>query len=327
MNSKKVFVFSINRPSVYGISEWKTESGKPLNKNKLGRSTDSISALYSPKVGGLANYISYTAYIDPETSLPATDEKGNTIFLQQYLEKKWNKPSGYFTNMPLAPNAKLVDENLTYFQRMSWTLNDGSTMFDLSTMDGELGYYVLLASPYVANSEKEWREHRWPKAQFYIALENESDVLRATKNRQKLKAFAFLENPELSETTLRQMCIVLKLSTEQATLTREQITNLLFDYVDKSSGASPNNIDRILELSSLLSTATGKEAFQARYLIQAGLDTRVLSEKQGTYTFVKRQEGPIVLGERYTEALDFLLNPRKAEEVQELIQAIESSKK
>jgi len=325
--NKKVFVFSINRPSVFGISEWKTESGKALNKNKLGRATDSISALYSPKVGGLANYISYTPYIDPETSLPAKDEKGNTIFLQQYLEKKWNKPQGYFTNMPFTNNTKLLDENLTYFQTKFWPLNDGSTMFDLGTMDGELGYYVLLASPYVANSEKEWREHKWPRAQFYIALENESDELRATKNKQKLKAFAFLESNDISDTTLRQMCVVLKLLTDQSSATKEQITNLLFDYVDKSVGVSPNNIDRVLEISNLLSSPSGKETFQAKYLLQAGIDNRVIGEKQGTYTFVKRKEGPLVIGERYSEAIEFILNPRKAEEVQELTEAIESAKK
>ncbi len=54
----------------------------------MARCTDSIQALYSPKVGGLANYMSYTPATDPQTGLPLVDEKGNKIMLQQALEQK-----------------------------------------------------------------------------------------------------------------------------------------------------------------------------------------------------------------------------------------------
>lgn len=156
MSTKKVFVRSIPRPSAYGISEWANDnSGKKLEKTKIGQCQTKLAALYSPKIGGLANYISYTPYIDPSTGVPFKDEKGNDIMLQDYLEQKWGKPAGYFTNRPYMKGDSLKSEDLTYFQRTVWPLNDGTTVFDLSSMNDELGYYVMLGSSKVANSERE----------------------------------------------------------------------------------------------------------------------------------------------------------------------------
>jgi hypothetical protein len=87
--SKKVLIYSIPRPTATGISDWTNDvSGKRLQKVKIGRCTDSIQALYSPKIGGLANYISYTPHINPETGTPFSDEKGQPVMLQAYLEQK-----------------------------------------------------------------------------------------------------------------------------------------------------------------------------------------------------------------------------------------------
>lgn len=116
--NKKVFIKSIARPSAYGISEWANDaSGKKLEKTKVGQCQTKISALYSPKIGGLANYISYTPHINPETGIPFTNEKGEAIMLQEYLEKKWGKPAGFFTNRPYYKGDSLKSEDLTFFQK------------------------------------------------------------------------------------------------------------------------------------------------------------------------------------------------------------------
>jgi len=89
MSTKKVFIYSIPRPTATNISDWTNDSsGKKLQKVKIGRCKDTIMALYSAKVGGLANYISYTPYIDPATGAPLIKENGETMMLQEYLEKK-----------------------------------------------------------------------------------------------------------------------------------------------------------------------------------------------------------------------------------------------
>ena len=61
MSTKKVFIQSIPRETATKISDWTNDtSGKKLKKTKIGRCRDTLQALWSPRVGGLANYISYT---------------------------------------------------------------------------------------------------------------------------------------------------------------------------------------------------------------------------------------------------------------------------
>ncbi len=316
--TRLVFVNSIPRETATGIHDWvNTSSGLKMQKVKIGRCTDKIRALYSMKQGGLANYISYTPWI--ENGVPVVEE-GKQLTLQTKLERKWGKPEGYFTNQA-ATRGDVNENNRTYFQRMSWPLNDGSTVLDLSTMDGEMGYYVLLGSSRVANSEKEWRSHLWPKAEWYIALENESDQIKYQKNSIKVKAFAALENPEFTDTYKRKFAMLLSLIDTRTVVTNEQLNNILFEYIDKSSFVPGSNIDKFNELNTLLNTATGREEFEARFILKQAIDTRLVYEKQGTYTWV-RSQGQIVLGDRYRDAVSFILNPKKADEVEELIEAI-----
>lgn len=316
--SKKIFIRSVPRPSAYNISEWTNDTtGKKLEKTKVGQCQTKLAALYSPKIGGLANYISYTPHMNPETGTPFTNEKGEPIMLQEYLEKKWNKPSGYFTNRPYMKGDSLKSEDLTYFQKMSWAFNDGTTILDLVNMDEEMGYYVALASSKVANSEREWREHRWPKAEFYISLENETEELKHKKNSIRAKAFASLESNDLTTIIKRKIVSLLGLASSRSTLTAEQIDNVLYDFVEKSSFLAGSNIDRLNETLSLLKTPHGREQFEARYLLKQALDSRVIHEKQDIYTW-PRAKGTLEIGANYAEAIDFMLNPKKITEVEEL---------
>jgi len=59
--SKTVFVQSVERESAVKLHEFRNDSsGKKINKSKMGDCKTTLVAMYSPKVGGLANYISYT---------------------------------------------------------------------------------------------------------------------------------------------------------------------------------------------------------------------------------------------------------------------------
>jgi hypothetical protein len=317
--SKKIFIYSIERPSALGIDNWTSDTtGRKLRKSKIGYCTDSICALYSPRVGGLANYITYTPYIDPETGIAAKDEQGNTIMLQDYLEKKWNKPKGYYSNKAWRKGDSLDPTEMTFFQKFSFKLNDGSTMLDLNKEEDEIAYYVCLGSNIVANSEREWREHKWPKAQFYIALENESDEIRAKRNVTRTKALGALSyNPELTAVIKRKIASMLDLFSTKTVVTNEQVDNALYDYLDKSTFLPGSSIDKFNAIVKLFDTAPGREEFEARYLIKRAIDNRVIFEKQGTYTWI-RPQGNIVIGDRYAEAIDFILNPKKTAEVEEL---------
>lgn len=321
--SKKIFIYSIPRASVFGIHDWTNDSsGVKLKKNKIGSCTDSIQALFSPKVGGLANYISYTPATDPETGTPLLNDKGQPIMLQEVLEKKWNKPSGYFNNSAYNPHLGPA-ENLTYFQTKSWILQDGCTVLDLNLMDDEMGYYVMLASHLVANSESEWRQHKWPRAQWYIALENESEQIKYRKNEIKSKAFAALHDSNLTDTYKRKFVSLLDLASSRASLTAEQVNNLLYDFIEKSSFTPGSSIDKFNEVYTSLSTPHGREKIEARWILKQALDNRIIYEKQDTYTWI-RAKGAVVIGDRYSEAVDYLLNPKKSVDREELLEEIKA---
>lgn len=321
----KIFIYSIPRPTATNLSEMRDNiSGKPLKKVKMGQCKDTIQALYSPKLGGLANYISYTPWT--ENGVAVTDDKGQPLMLQDKLEQKWNKPKGYFTNAPWVAGSSVKPDDLTYFQTKKVKLSDGATVLDLNNMEDELSYYICLGSQYVANSEREWLSHKWPKATHYIALENESDEIKYNKNEIRSRAFASLHSKELTLPIKRKLVILLELSGSRNSLTELQIQNLLFEYIDKSAFTPGSNIDKFNELYKMLQTPKGIEEFEARFILRQSIDLRIIVEKQGTYTWI-RPDGPMVIGDKLSEAIEFILNPKKSSLIEDLLLEIEQKLK
>ncbi len=312
-----VFVQSIPRSTATGVSELvNPNSGKKSNKTKMGNCSDSFQALYSPKVGGLATGLT-DAWV--EDGVQVIDEvTKRPLLIQHKMERKHNLPDGFLNNKPWMKGDSDDEKNWTYYQRKYVTLNDGSTVFNTDEMEGELSYYILLASKYVANSEKEWRDHKWPDARWYIALENEEDELKATKSRQKSKCIAFLVDDEFSLTYQQKFVHVLGLATVSASLTTDAIYNLLKDYIDASNYLPGSNIEKFQELQELLKTPLGREEFEARHLLKRSIDGRVVREKQGAYIW-DRPDGPLRLGENYREAVEYLLDPKKEAMVEDLL--------
>ena len=318
----KVFIYSIpTRESALGIHKWKNEtSGKPLKKTKIGRATDGIQALYSPRYGGLANGLSYKPWIEDGKQKKAPD--GTPLTLQHKMEQKWNKPKGYFTNRPWMKGDSLKEADMTYYQKKVWRLNDGATMLDLELMDDELFYYVCLDSKFVANSEKEWRAHKWPKATHYIALENENAQIKYKKNAIRSKAFAALHSDDMTPSMVHKVAAILDLTSSLTDITVEQGHNLLYSYIESSSFTPGNNIDKFNELYNLLKESTGRVELEARFLLKKALDSRVIYEYQGEYKWI-RPKGELILGNTYQEAINFLINKKKQVLVEELEKTIQ----
>jgi hypothetical protein len=318
-----VYIYSVERESATGIDKWINESsGKSLKKTKIGQTKTTLKALYSSKVGGIANYISYTPWIGDDGK-PVTDESGNQLTLQDKEEQFWNKPKGYFNNNPRTREDNDNKTPLTYWQRSEWKFNDGATMLDLSNMDERMCYYMCLASKRVANSEKELRDHKWPYAEFYIAIENESDEMQYNKNSRKIEAFASLRSKSMTPVMRRKIADILEITKPQASLSEETVVNSLYRFIDTSDFRRNSNLEKLLGLYHKLSTATGREEIEARHILIRALDARVIYHKAGTYTWI-RPEGKLVIGEKHSEAIDFLLNPKKEDLVEDIIKQIEA---
>lgn len=215
---------------------------------------------------------------------------------------------------------------MTYFQRTSWKLNDGSTMLDLDNFDDEMFYYVAMDSKFVANSLKEYRERRWPKATHYIAIENQDAEMKYSKSKRKAEAFKILEDKDMTPSMRRKVAVILGLVSPRASSTEEQTFNLLFDYIDATAFIEGSNIDKFEEVAALLKDKNGREEIEARFLLQQALSARVIYEKAGGYTW-NRAKGPMVIGDTYTEAILFLMSPKKDALVQELTNEIQAKSK
>lgn len=329
--STKVFIYSIPRETATKVSDFVNDSsGKRMRKTKIGKTRDTFSAFYSPAIGGYKNGLSYKPWIDPVSGKQNQDSDGKPLTLQDREEQRWNLPKGFLTNRPWtlsqSQSWKAANPNsptTTYYDTASWKLNDGCTVFDLSKFEDAMGYYVALDSKLIANSEQELRAGKWPKATHYIALEDEEEQIKYARNQQKTKAYACLHDKVMSTQTKLEMCQLLELSSLRTALNEDTVHNLLFSYIDRSTFAPGSNIEKFLQLFELLKTADGRREFNARLTLSKAVDSRVVYEKQGSYKW-NRASGVLVIGETPSEAVDFILNPKKAALVEELLEEIKA---
>lgn len=323
MGKKIVQVKSIPRPTATGVGEFKNpDTGKSLEKNKVGDAKTTIQALRSRKVGGLRNGLSYYSWI--EEGVQKIDLEGNELTEQDKMEQKWGLDKGFLNNKT-STNLLEHEPGITdsYYHTKSWTLHDGTTLLDLDNMDDELGYKVFLDHKLVANSYNEWKQHKWPYAEFYIANENESEELKYKKNERKGRALASLYAEFMTNDMKRTFAFVLELANSSVDVTDKQIYNLLHDYVDKSTFLPGSNLDKYEELLHIVKTKTGREELTARLLLRRALDSRILNERGQTYTWI-RPKGTIELGSTFSEAINFLQNSKKEVLVEELRDAIKA---
>jgi len=314
-NKKLVFIYSIPRPSAQKLDEFTADSsGVKIKKNKNGEAKDSLAALKNTRTSKLS-----TGLDEPWLENGAQkEENGRLLTLQDKYERQFNLDRGFLTDECSPGLDKFYQTNHvpTYFQSKSWSLNDGATVLDLDVFDDCMFYHVCLASKLVANSEREWKEHKWPHARYYVAIENEQDEIKFKSNTNKIAAFAALSDSDMLPTVKRKIAAILELVNVKGNVTEEQVTNLLFQFIENNT-SNNNNIYRFLTLYKLLKTADGKIQFEARFTLKQALDMRIISINKGTYTWV-RAKGSIELGNKPESALEFLMDTKKADLIQEL---------
>jgi hypothetical protein len=318
-----VVVKSIPRTTVSMVSEFRNlgkagVKGKKLNKNKIfDHCKDGRRALFSMSIGGLKTGL----YKEHHRK-----EDGTIVTIQEWAENNWALPKNFLTNKPFRKGDSAKHDDMTYYQKKVWYFNDGTTILDLDNLDDFCCYHMMLESKYFANSEKEWKQHKWPKAEFYISLENESEEIKYKKNRDKTKAFAKLEENDFTLPWKRKFVVLLGLATPRITLTEEQIQNSLYDFIDQNqtrTGKPKSDVLRFLDLYEKMSTADGRERIEKQYLLEELVDYNIVSEKASTY---KRISKGTEIGYSYEEAVDFLLHPKKQAQVDEMLAELKLKK-
>jgi len=316
----KVFVSTVPRKTATKISE--VVNGKTnvrLNQTKITRGCrDTFAILPSASRGGALN-TGLNKYVDNPykdgTGLPAGFEalKGaDTVREQHLVEIKFNKPYGYFTDEPYNRNNFDKDKAPTFYQTFKFSMNDGVTILDTENMNDYLAYRAMLVSKKFAPSRKDLEAGKYPDAMYYISLENETEDIKYRKVQRLNSATAKLADSDFDPETQKKMIKVLGIA--KGILTNQQAYNLLDSYI-KDATPGKDNITEFEKMYNLLTTADGREEFEARYLLQDLQDAWIVSEYQGTYTWGAKK---MVLGQRKDDAVKFLMNPEKQDEVKEL---------
>lgn len=322
----KVFVYTVPRKTATKISEVTNGKNVRLNQTKITRGCrDAFVALPSASKGcrlntGLNEYVD-NPYKSGE-GLPAGFDslKGSEKVKEQHLvEIKFGLPMNYLSDEPQnATAAKNRDYVPSFYQTFKFSLNDGLTVLDTENMNDYLAYRIMLASKKFANSKKELDSGKWPEAIYYIGLEHETEDIKYQKKQRLNSALAKLANSDFDPITQRKMVKVLGLA--KGKLTDQQTYNLLSSFIEENTPGK-DNINEFEKMYKLLSTADGREEFEARYFLQELQDKWIVTEYQGTYTWNAKK---MVIGQRKEEAIRFLMNPEKQSEQIELKAQLEA---
>jgi len=94
------------------------------------------------------------------------------------------------------------------------------------------------------------------------------------------------------------------------------------EYIESSAYTAGSNIAKFQNYVTMLKTAPNREKFEAMFLLKNAEDYNVVMSKQDIWTWLNPKGTPVTMGNRYSEAVDFILNPKKSEEVLEIKQNI-----
>jgi hypothetical protein len=323
----KIYLKPTPRTSAVKISELKNLSaengqgtqGKVIKKTKiLPHCSDTITPLYNKNIGGLntgLNVDDDNPFFETTDALPQEFEYLRTkkkAILQEILECKHDRPKGFYTNrMP-----RREDKERTFFQDFKIQMKDMTNILDTTNPHDELAYYVLKASKYVAGSEVDWKNGKKPEALYYISDEKEEQDKIYKREFIKSKALGLLTTNEITPEMMRKFIKYLRNTDKDSKLPQGNTSNetaflTLKDYVKDLNGAKT-----FLDAHDLFTkSAPGRQRFEAIVLLQQLLEAYIVSNRGETYTWNSTK---IVIGNRKEEVIQFLLNPEKGPEVEDL---------
>lgn len=149
-------------------------------------------------------------------------------------------------------------------------------ILDLDKPVDRLRYALCKASKYVANSQQELDEHKWPYAKFVIVNSAEQAEATAKRNELKLKVMALID--KMDTTQKRNFCMIFGFNVKGQTDT--VISNKVFEVVEtKGYKASYEVMKQSKEYNTL------------HALVAEALERHVINKKGEVYQFMDEPIG------------------------------------
>ncbi len=329
----KVYVHKIAKPTATKISEvMNGKNQKRLNQTKInGRNKDRFQPLLSSKTRKLSTGLDkevdnpYKGEVisDPEFQFLSTMDK---VLLQYVIEYKFNRKKGELHNDPANVNERKHLDNPSFFQTFIYRLNDGLTVFDLTNFSDLLAYYCMTASKKFANSKAEYEAGKFPDADYYLATVDEGDTEKFAKKQIKDRAKAELTLGKVADSDTQKKFVKLLLpSIGKGRLTDVQAYNALSEAIDTNERYKDGEefLVKYNKLVALLQDAPGKARFNALVILQEGINTFVISDKAGTYTWIAKD---LTMGASKEKAIEWIIDPNKTDLLEELQEQITARK-
>lgn len=235
------------------------------------------------------------------------------ITRQELLEKKHGRTPNFYNNR-MWTKVDNFNSDVTYMQKFRYALNDGSTVLDTNIPEQEIAYYMFLASKFVANSKREWLEHRFPYATHYISLQEEDEELAMKARKTRNEAILKLSSDEMTDEYKNMICKVLDWS--KLDLNGKQVYNLIGAKIESANLSKPGNeVSLFLRQAKHIETSVGREYLKAAAFIKDLVNNRVISSHQDNYVWISRG---ITIGSNFDDAVSFITDPNKASNVLEL---------
>lgn len=327
----KVFFYLCPRETATKVHTFTTESGESLNKTKVGSNVANVyRVLQSVSTGRLKTglnelvdnpYVSLSKDKIKSGFEPYIFEK-EKVKLQHLLEYKHGvSPNEYSDAAP----AKLVagkddTADTLYFHRLNSIvkITDKGLPLDLNNPEDEIKYYWLKASDKCAPSRDKIKKGIH---EYFIGSEFEDEELKINKMQLIDKAIFELMNPELSDEVKEK--IAKKLDVVSKENSSKKVYSALRLHLTDNHKDQKERVTEFLRIVQKLEDPVFRERLNAEVLLKDLVDYFIISNKSETYEW--KSKG-IKLGFSKAEAIDFLLHPKKQEEVEKLETELKNKK-
>lgn len=163
-------------------------------------------------------------------------------------------------------------------------------VLDLDKPLDRLRYGLVKASPFVANSQSELDDKKWPYAMFVVTDSKEEEVAKMKRNELKMKVMLAVNKMDIK--SKRDFCTILGFNVKG--MSDEAVSNKVFEAIDTKGYAKANEV-----------IGQSKEYNTLNALIAEAVDRNILTKKGEVYSFMDE-----TIGISLNSAIDYLKDPK-----------------
>lgn len=163
-------------------------------------------------------------------------------------------------------------------------------VLDIDKPLDRIKYGLCKASPFVANSQEEYDEKKWPYAKFVITNSKEEEVAKMKRNEIKMKVYMAVN--KMDTKTKRDFCMILGFNCKG--MSDDAVSNKVFDAIETKGYSKAYEV-----------IGQSKEYNTLNALLAEAVDRHILTKKGEVYSFMDE-----TIGVSTNSAIEYLKDPK-----------------